>query len=294
MEKPSTWLVDFKSDIYSQTGEDGIIQEILKNIPNNDKWCVELGAWDGQFNSNTRNLIENYCYSAILIEGDKSRYSDLQKTYQQNKNVITVNQFVSYADQNSLDQLLKATPIPSDFDFLSIDIDGNDYFVWKGLSKYNPKVICIEFNPTIPTEISFVQPADPSINQGASLRSLVNLGKVKGYELVSVLPFNAFFVRSEYYQSFKIADNAPEVLRTCLDYVTYVFSGYDGKIFLRGNMELPWHFLKLRESNFQVLPWFLHKYPDNYTMIEKAIYGAYLIFSNPLVFMRKLRKRIRG
>ena len=289
MGKSPTWLLNHKSSIYSQTGEDGIIEKILDILPKNDKWCVEFGAGDGIFLSNTRNLIENKGYSAILIEGSKTRFKDLQRNYLENQKVTTINRFVGFDEEDNLDQIIIDTPIPTDFDFVSIDIDGNDYHVWKAMSRYKPKVICIEFNPTIPTEIKFVQPPDHSVNQGASLSSLVELGREKGYELVSVLPFNAFFVRSEYYPLFKIEDNSPEVLRTNLDAVTYLFIGYDGKVFLRGYKKLPWHGVELKESRIQPLPSFLRKYPDNYSKVEKI---AYLLSSNPRDFIRKVFHRL--
>jgi hypothetical protein len=210
MNRASTWLLEFKRNVHSQTGEDGIIQEILEVLPCNNNWCVEFGAWDGLFLTNTRHLIESKGFSAVLIEADKKRFHELQRNYSQN-NVTTINRFVGFEEGDNLDQILSDTPIPYDFDILSIDIDGNDYHVWKCVSKYRPKVVVIEFNPTIPTHIRFVQPADPSINQGASLLSLVELGKEKGYELVSVLPFNAFFVREEYYSLFQLESNAPDL-----------------------------------------------------------------------------------
>lgn len=295
MKKTPTWLLDFKSDKYSLMGEDGIIEKIIKTLLNNNKWCVEFGAWDGKYASNTRNLIENKNYSAVLIEGDKNKFKDLQKNYLNNSKVITLNKFVGFDKKNNLDQILKNTPIPIDFDFLSIDIDGNDYYVWKAMSKYKPKVICIEFNPTIPTKVRFVQPPDPSVNQGASLLSLTELGKEKGYELISVLAVNAFFVKSEYYPLFQInKNNSPEVLRTNVDFVTYLFSGYDGKIFLQGLKKLPWHGLELNESKMQLLPGFLRKYPCNYNNVEKTLAAIYLLFSYPRIFFKKLFYRLKG
>lgn len=198
MNNRSTWLQDYKRNVYSQSGEDGIIEKILEIIPNKDKWCVEFGAWDGFYSSNTAYLIQDKDYHAVLIEANSGKFNQLQKNFASNKNVTTLNRFVGWEKESSLDTILATTAIPRDFDFLSIDIDGNDYHVWNFINKYNPKIVCIEFNPTIPTNIRFVQPADPSINQGASLLSLVELGRKKGYELVSVLLFNAFFVRSEY------------------------------------------------------------------------------------------------
>ena len=290
MKKVPTWLLNFKSGTYSQTGEDGIIEKILDVLPKNDKWCVEFGAGDGISGSNTRNLIVNKGYSAVLVERGKTRFKDLQRNYLQNPNVTTINRLVGFGKGDNLYQILRDTPIPVDFDFLSIDIDGNDYHVWKALLKYEPKLICIEFNPTIPTEIRFIQPPDPSVNQGTSLLSLVELGREKGYELVSVLSWNAFFVKSEYYPLFQIEDNSPEILRTNLDAITYLFIGYDSKVFLRGCKKLFWHFdIELKESKIQPLPGFLRKYPENYNKVEKIAFATYLLLSSPHTFFRIVR-----
>jgi len=277
MSKPSQWLLDHKRNVYSQSGEDGIVEKILETLPQTDKWCVEFGAWDGLYLTNTRNLIETKGYSAVLIEADKSRFQDLQNNYSKNSNVIAINQFVGFIPEDSLDHILSATPIPLDFDLLSIDIDGNDYHVWKAMSNYRPKAIVIEFNHTIPTHIRFVQPANPSINHGSSLLSLVELGKEKGYELVSVTELNAFFVKKEYYPAFHIESNAPEVLRTNLDTITYLFSGYDGSIFLDGYCQLPWHGVDLRESKIQHLPAILRTYRGNYTLLQKIFLQLYKV-----------------
>nr|VFK56242.1 MAG: hypothetical protein BECKTUN1418F_GA0071002_10832 [Candidatus Kentron sp. TUN]VFK61659.1 MAG: hypothetical protein BECKTUN1418D_GA0071000_115613 [Candidatus Kentron sp. TUN]VFK62495.1 MAG: hypothetical protein BECKTUN1418E_GA0071001_10812 [Candidatus Kentron sp. TUN] len=70
MTRDPTWLLEYRRNVYSQTGEDGIIEKILDIIPRNDKWCVEFGAWDGSFLSNTRHLIEHKGFSAVLIEAE--------------------------------------------------------------------------------------------------------------------------------------------------------------------------------------------------------------------------------
>ncbi|MBU0571100.1 MAG: hypothetical protein KJ995_08305 [Candidatus Omnitrophica bacterium] len=291
MSRYPTWLLEHKRDVYSQTGEDGIIEKILEIIPNNDKWCIEFGAWDGLFLTNTRHLIESKGYSAVLIEADKKKFGNLQRNYSHRNNIILINKFVGFGEHDNLDQILCPAPVPYDFDLLSIDIDGNDYHVWKAFSKYRPKLIVVEFNPTIPTHMRFIQPADPSINQGASLLSLVELGKEKGYELVSVLPFNAFFVRREDYPLFQIESNGPGVLRTSLDHITYLFSGYDGRMFLHGGCTLPWHGIDLRESRLQHLPRFLRKYPGNYTSLQKGGFALFLLYTRPSRFIQEFRER---
>jgi hypothetical protein len=275
MSRASAWLLDFRKNVYSQTGEDGVIEKILQILPEKDKWCVEFGAWDGVLFSNTRNLIENADYSAVLIEGSNVKWSELQKNYSYKTNVITLNTLVGFSEYDNLDVILSDTPIPFDFDFLSIDVDGNDYHIWKAISKYRPKVICIEFNPTIPTQVRFVQRADPNLNQGASLLNLVELGKEKDYELVAVLPFNAFFVDSKYYPLFGINNNAPETLRKDFSFVTYLFSGYDGTIFLEGCKQLPWHDIPIKESRIQHLPKVLRKYTESYNFIEKLAWRLF-------------------
>ncbi|MGA2435368.1 MAG: hypothetical protein ABSG25_08785, partial [Bryobacteraceae bacterium] len=87
-------LSNFKNNIYSQNGEDGIIEEILNIIPDKNKWCCEFGAWDGIFLSNTHNLIKNKDYSSIQIEADSTKYLELVNNYKDNKKVIPVNKMI--------------------------------------------------------------------------------------------------------------------------------------------------------------------------------------------------------
>lgn len=287
-----TWLLEHKRDVYSQTGEDGVIEKILEVLPDHDKWCVEFGAWDGLLFSNTRNLISAKGYSAILIEAAENRFLELQSNYAAHRNtVITIKRMVGFGEDDNLDVILGETPIPIDFDLLSIDIDGNDYHVWKRVSRYRPKIVVIEFNHTIPTEVRFVQPAGAQFNQGASLLSIVELGKDKGYELVSVLRFNAFFVRQEYYTLFDMESNAPHSLRTDLSRISYLFFGYDGQVFLQGYCRSPWHSMTLKESAVQVLPRYLHRLPARYSWYQKMAFSLFLLFKNPKKFLKELCKR---
>lgn len=281
MKKP-TWLLDFKRDEYSQTGEDGVIEKILQILPNTDKWCVEFGAWDGVFLTNTRRLILSQDYSAVLIEADPKKFEKLKQNYQKfQKKVTPINSFVGFGDDDNLDCILSKTPIPKEFDLLSVDIDGNDYHVWGRVEQYRPKLVVIEFNHTIPSEVRFVQDPDPKINQGASLLSLVELGKLKGYELVCVLRYNAFFVRQEDFSLFEIKQNAPQDLRKENKGITYIFSGYDGKILLSGAKELPWHCVQFSEKHIQILPSYLRTFPANYSFIQRCYLFLFRILKNP-------------
>ena len=157
MNAKPEWLLDYASNTYSQAGEDGVIAKILEMLPETDQWCVEFGAWDGLYLSNVRRLIEEKDYSAILIEGDKKKFERLRNNYADNHNVETVNAFVGYNAEDGLDKILSAFNIPKNFDFLSIDVDGNDYHIWKAVQQYRPKSVCVEYNPTIPSQVYFVQ-----------------------------------------------------------------------------------------------------------------------------------------
>jgi len=293
MNENPTWLLDFRSNVYSQSGEDGVIEKILEVIDTLDGWCVEFGALDGQRMSNTRNLIQNRKYSAVLIEGNKKFFRSLQNNYSDNQNVITLNKLVGFNREDSLDTILADTSIPKNYDFLSIDIDGNDYHVWNAAQVYRPKIVCIEFNPTIPTEVEFVQDADMNVSQGSSLKSLVKLAKKKCYQLVCVVGVNAFFVSDEYFSLFKIQNNDIHILRTDTSKVTYLFTGYDGKVFIRGYGKMPWHLrLPMKESRMQRIPWILRNFPGNYNLPELLIFGFYLLITSPVILFSELRKRL--
>lgn len=277
--------------MYSQSGEDGVIAQALGLLPERDNWCVEFGAYDAKSLSNTRNLIENYGYSAVLIEGSKDRFVSLEREYEQSQKVTTVNANVGWSKDDCLDMLLGELPVPQNLDFLSVDIDGNDFHVWEATVAFRPKLVFIEFNPTIPTEVRFVQPRSPSVNQGSSLLSLTELGRTKNYELISVLQFNALFVDAPYFPLFQIEDNDPNVLRKDLQNITHFFTGYDGTVHLAGSRTLPWHEIALREAQMQVLPRRLQKYPHNYNRLERLLFAFYLLNSSPAELLARLKRR---
>jgi hypothetical protein len=271
MSNEPQWLLEYAGNTNSQSGEDGVIAKILTLIDRN-QWCVEFGAWDGIHLSNVRRLIQEEQYRAVLIEGDRNKYDLLKRNYSDNPRVQPVHAFVGFQTGDSLDEILASLAIPVDFDLLSIDIDGNDYYVWEAVRHYRPKVVCIEFNPTIPTEVDFCQKPDMGTNQGCSLLALDRLARSKGYELVCVLPFNAVFVDKVYFPGFEIADNRPQTMRKDHSAVTWMFSGYDGTIHLAGAKVLPWHGLSIEERRLQVLPRLLRSFPENYTALQRGAF----------------------
>jgi hypothetical protein len=118
---------------YSQTNEECYIAEILKNIPSCGKHIVELGAWDGYHLSNTRYFIENLEYTALLIDGDNKGNTEVKEHFITKENILPI---------------LKSYKTPIKFDFLCIDLDGNDLYVLEEILKqYEPSLIVAEFNP---------------------------------------------------------------------------------------------------------------------------------------------------
>src|ERR1041384_961402 len=125
-------LLDYKKNVFSQNGEDGIIEEIFRRIGVESRSCCEFGAWDGKYLSNCRKLIQEG-WRALMIEGDSQKAKALMENYRENSAVTCVNRFVD-RDKNSLAQIVKDTAFPATLDFLSIDIDGLDYEVFESLN----------------------------------------------------------------------------------------------------------------------------------------------------------------
>lgn len=276
------WLFDYKQDVYSQRGEDGIIKKIFEIIGAENKYCVEFGAWDGKYKSNAHNLIKNEQWSGVCIEANRSRYKDLLATYKGNNKVININKLVDFTGENTLDNILSLTDIPINFDLISIDIDGNDYHMWDSLEKYRPRVVIIEFNPSIPTDIKFIQSKNMLVNQGSSLLAICNLAKKKGYELVSATILNAFFVRKELFDAFNIENNSVEEIFKDKKYYTRLFHLYDGTIVLHGYDKLSWHGIIIKNKRIQQLPKYFRIFPENMGKFRLYLFKIYRKIKNSL------------
>lgn len=178
-------LTVFEKKIRSQNGEDGIIEAIFAVIGVTNRFFVEFGVEDGAV-CNTRRLRE-------------LGWAGLQMDPRENGGPGVRREFVT---AENVESLFKKYGVPREFDLLSIDIDGNDYWAWKAITSYRPRAVVIEYNATIPPPESRTIAYDSAFRWdgtdyfGASLAALERLGRSKGYRLVACdsRGVNAFFV----------------------------------------------------------------------------------------------------
>ena len=294
-------LGKFKEDSFSQSGEDGIIREILKRISSQshlNSWCCEFGAWDGLHFSNTARLIKEDSYRAVLIEGDPARIKDLEFNFPQTE-VIKVSSFVTTTGKTSLTNILEQSEIPLDFDFLSIDIDGMDYWILKSLVNFRPKLICIEFNPSIPNVVSFIQADDQNIKHGSSAKAIESLGRDMGYSVVAATERNLFLVRNDFVNTVSPTLPTLESLIPSGNDPQYLFFGYDGSVLSnKSDVQLLWHDT-FPLATLEILPPYLKKYSGDYNYLQKKLFRAFhfthrenkVAFLNKKILSRfKLRK----
>jgi hypothetical protein len=191
-------LSKFSKNIYSQNGEDHIILELFNRLEIYDLksvYCCEFGAWDGSYLSNTFNLVEKGA-SAILIEGDPTRFDDLSRLVKRFKKVTAIQANVSHnlEDNNSLDKILSKTEIPKDFDLLSIDIDSYDLDVFESLTNYNPKIVIIEINSGVLPGIHYRHSKN---TPGNTFSATLKVALEKKYTLVHHCG-NMIFVKNDF------------------------------------------------------------------------------------------------
>lgn len=225
-------LIHYASNTTSQHGEDGILKRLFALLPtsNNygtDRWCVDVGAWDGVHWSNTNSLLQppskedhDDTWRGVLIEADVAKFQQLCQLYaycsstpnevcclnvtvtvdrdsattslheilrnqQQHKNQPSQEQPESIANNEncaSSSAILPSSTLPDHFDFLCIDIDGNDYWVLHDLwefSSFRPTVVCVEFNPTMPDDLIYIPPRNDRIRHVSELQCKISWNLIR-------------------------------------------------------------------------------------------------------------------
>ena len=197
-------LSEVEFQVYSQWGEDGIIDWLVNKSPDIPKSFLEIGT-ENYKESNTRFLLINKNWDGFIIEADKSSVKDIksQRIYWRH-NLTIENTFIS---QNNINTIIKKNNIPRKLGLLSLDIDGVDYWILKKLSVLDPSIIICEYNSlfgqkkaiTVPYKNNYIRSNEHFSNlfYGASIRAFINLLKKRNYFFIGTNSAgnNAFFVK---------------------------------------------------------------------------------------------------
>lgn len=217
-------------NVYSQYGEDGIIEWVFSRLVPGSKTCVEFGAWDGRNLSNTFNLVAHHGWRAIYIEADPEKFPALKRTAAAYPAITPVRSLVGSIGETALDTILHRHNVPEEFDLLSIDIDGNDYDVWEASTRYRPRLVIVEFNPTFPADFSYIDRNGGGFI-GSSATAFAALAARKGYGLLARTETNLFFLREDCFAALGVA---PQTVNDVLgpEATCYAFLNYAGEIVL--------------------------------------------------------------
>ena len=198
---------DVEFSCFSQWGEDGIINWLVSKLPTIPKKFIEFGVGNYK-ESNTRLLLQLHNWQGLVID---SSYKYIQNIKSQEISWRhQLESVCAHISKDNINQLLENKEMNSDIGLLSIDIDGNDYYVWQSIQIIKPIIVIVEYNAvlgdlhpiTIPYKSDFFRTKAHSSNLyfGASLKALITLGKKKGYTFVGTNTngVNAFFIRDDF------------------------------------------------------------------------------------------------
>ena len=205
-------LSEVEFQVYSQWGEDGIIDWLVNKFPEIPKSFLEIGT-ENYKESNTRFLLVNKNWDGFIIEADKNSVKDIksQRVYWRH-NLTIENQFF---DQNNINTIIKRINIPKKLGLLSLDIDGIDYWVLKKLSVLEPSIVICEYNSlfgqkkaiTVPYKKNYIRSNEHYSNlfYGASIKAFIDLLKKRNYFFIGTNSAgnNAFFVNQNIWKKAK-------------------------------------------------------------------------------------------
>jgi hypothetical protein len=206
-------LTQYELRVFSQNGEDGVLAEILHRIGVAGGGFVEFGIQDGS-EGTTVFLAQVLGWPGVYLEADAAAYAALERRYAATPRVRTLHAAV---EPDNVEALFAQAGVPEEPDVLSIDVDGNDYWIWRALERHRPRMVVIEYNGDLPPDSRQVMPYTPgfrwdhSSDYGAALGALEALGVEKGYTLVhtDAAGVNAFFVRSDLVGDLPTGDAVP-------------------------------------------------------------------------------------
>lgn len=196
---------------YSQFEEDGIILYILSLIGMSTRKVVEICCGVGS-ECMAANLIVNHGYTGYLFDGDKSNVEVATRFFRSKKDCLLSEPAIRQAwiTRDNINQLLREIGATGEVDLLSLDMDGNDYYIWEAIAEINPRLCVFETQDIIPGDRSLTIPYDPAFYcwnkpgaekdfRSVSLLAMKKLSEAKGYRMIGAHRhgFNVFFLRND-------------------------------------------------------------------------------------------------
>jgi hypothetical protein len=205
LSPPVDSLCQVEFRVFSQWGEDGIIQYLVNNVPIEEKAFVEFGV-EQYTESNTRFLLMHNNWRGLVIDGnaDYIRFIRHDEMVSRRHDLTAVHCLLT---KENINETIKNAGFVGDIGVLSIDVDGNDYWLWDAVTVVNPRIVVCEYNSVFGSDAAVTVPYSPSFRRtqahysdlyfGASLAALCSLAERKGYDFIgsSSQGINAFFVR---------------------------------------------------------------------------------------------------
>jgi hypothetical protein len=205
-------LGEVEFQVFSQRGEDGIIQYIISQVEIPNKIFIEFGV-ENYTESNTRFLLINNNWSGLVIDSDKRNIRFIKNDFIYWKYDLTA--FHSFITSENINRLINEFTNYEDIGLLSIDVDGNDYWIWAAIDVIKPRIVICEYNSVFGANAKVSVPYSPHFRKekahysnlyfGASLSALRHLAEKKGYDFIGTgeAGVNAFFVRKDISTPFK-------------------------------------------------------------------------------------------
>ena len=192
-------LMSQRYRLTSQNEEDGITLALFDQAGVTNRRFVEIGS--GLSGGNSACLVQELGWTGLMVDGDEGHMTQVRRRF----NGVTA--VAAWITRENINQLVTDAGFAGEMDFLSIDLDGNDYWVWEALTACSPRVVVIEYNSAFGPDRAVTIPYDAEFDRhdyrfcyyGASLAALTKLSKRKGYRLVTTEPYgvNAYFLRDD-------------------------------------------------------------------------------------------------